>query len=81
MHTFVILDHLRFKNVPSGISHDAIAIEFSILLLLLSFCPENSTLVQVFTKIDLIYTFLSMTLLIKDLEYITLSPLGHLLPC
>ena len=62
-----------FKNVPPEISHHAIVIESWIFLLLSSFCPENSTLVQVFHKIDLIYTFLSRTPLILDLEHITIS--------
>ena len=77
--------HLRFKNIPSGISHDAIAIDFFLFPLLSSFCTENSTLVQVFSKIGLIYTFLYITPLIMDLEHITLSPsripfpvLGHI---
>ena len=54
-------------------------------LLLSSFWPEISTLVQVFNKIGLIYVFLPLTPLILDLEHITLSPttipfpmLGHL---
>ena len=78
--------HLRFKNIPSEISHDAMVIESLIFLLLSSFCPENSTLVQVFNKIGLIFTFLSTALLIWDLERITISPtripfpvLGHLI--
>ena len=77
--------HPRFKKVPSGISHDAIAIEFFIFLLLSSFCPENSTLVKVLSKIGLIYRFLSITPSIMELEHITLSPyripfplLGHI---
>ena len=60
MHTFLILS---IKNVPSEISHVAIIIEFLIFLLLSSFCPENCALV--------IYTFLSITLLLLDLEQIT----------
>ena len=51
--------HPRFKNVPSEMSHDAIAIHFLIFLLSLSFCPESSVLDQ--DKIGLIYTFLSVT--------------------
>ena len=77
--------HRRFKNIPSGISHDTLAIELFIFLLLLSFCQENSTLVQIFSKIGRIYTFVSITPLIMDLEHITISPsripfpvLGHL---
>ena len=65
---------LRFKNIPSEISHDAIVIESLIFLLLSSFCPEKSTLVQVFKKIGLISTFLSTTPLIWDLELITIYP-------
>ena len=66
--------HLRFKNIPSEISHDAIVIESFIFLFLSLFCPENSTLVQVFNKNGLIFTFLSTTPLIWDLEIITISP-------
>ena len=76
--------HLRFKNIPSEISHDAIVIESLIFLSLSSFCPENSTLVQVFNEIGLIFTSLSTTPLKWDLEPITISPtripfpvLGH----
>ena len=57
---------LGFKNVPSEISHDAIVIESLIFLLMSSFCSENSTLVKVFNKIDLIYTLLSITPLILE---------------
>ena len=77
--------HLRFKNIPSEISHDAIVIESLIFLLLSSFCPENSTLVQVFNRIGQVFTFLPTTPLIWDLEHITISPtripfpvLGHI---
>ena len=64
-----------FKSVPSEIPHDAIDIESLTLLLLSSLInPENSILVQVFHKIDLIYTFLSRTPLILDLEHITIPP-------
>ena len=77
--------HLRFKNIPSEISHDAIVIESFIFLLLSSFCPENSTFVQVFNKIGLVFTFLSTNPLKWDLERITISPtripfpvLGHI---
>ena len=72
--------HPRFKNIQSGISHDAIAIEFFIFL----FPPENSTLVQVFSKIGLINTFLSTRtffLLIMDLEHITISTSRIPFPC
>ena len=87
-HTYLsYFQHLRFKNIPSEISHDATVIESFIFLLLSSFCPENSTLVQVFIKIGLIFTFLSTTPLIWDLELITISPtripfpvLGHIYP-
>ena len=84
-HTYLYYSqHLRFNNIPSEISHDAMVIESLIFLLLSSYYPENSTLVQVFNKIGLIFTFLSTTLLIWDLELITISPtripfpvLGH----
>ena len=66
--------HPRFKNVPFGFSYDAIAIEFLKFLFLSSFWPANSTLVQVFSNIGLIYTLLSTTPLIMDLEHITISP-------
>ena len=76
--------HPRFKNLQAEISHDAIVIESLIFLSLSSFCPENSTLVKVFHKIGLIYSFLSITPLILGLETITISParipfpvLGH----
>ena len=76
--------HLRFKNIPLEISIDAIVIESLIFLLLSSFCKENSTLVQVFNEIGLIFTSLSTTPLKWDLEPITISPtripfpvLGH----
>ena len=79
--------HLRFKNIPSEISHDAIVIESMIFLLLSSFCPENSTLVKVFNEIGPIFTSLSTTPLKWDLEPITISPtripfpvLGHIWP-
>ena len=72
------------KNIPYEIFHDAIVIELLIFLLLSSFVPENSTLVQVFNRIGLIYTFLPITPLLLDLEHITISPtripfsvLGH----
>ena len=65
--------------------NDAIVIESLIFLLLSSFCPENSTLVQVFNEIGLIFTSLSTTPLKWDLEPITVSPtripfpmLGHI---
>ena len=86
-HTYLSYSqHPSFKkNVPSEISHDAIVIEFLIFLLLSSFCPDNSTFVQDFNRICLIYTFLLITPLILDLEHITISPprvpfpvLGHI---
>ena len=61
MHTFLILSTQGLKNVPSEISHNTIVVEFFIFLLLSSFCPENSTLVQVSNKIGMIYTFLPIT--------------------
>ena len=61
MHTFLILNIQFLQNVPSEILHDAIVIELLIFLLLSSFCPNNSTLVKVFNKIGLIYTFLPIT--------------------
>ena len=77
--------HLRFKNIQSEFSHDAIVIESLIFLLMSSFGPEKYTLVQVFNKIGLIFTFLSTSPLIWDLEFITISPtrvpfpvLGHI---
>ena len=63
----------RFKNIPSESSHDAIFIAFSIFLLLSSFWPDNSTLVQVFNKIGFIHGFLSATPLILDSEHNTLT--------
>ena len=86
MHTFLIFSIRGLNNIPYEISHDAIVIEFVIVLLLSSLCPENSTLVQVFNKIGLIYTFLPIYPLILDLEHITISPtripfsvLGHVI--
>ena len=77
--------HPRFRNILSEISHDAIVIESLIFLLFSSFSPENSTLVQVFNKIGLIYHFLSINPSILDLEHITITPtripfpvLGHI---
>ena len=74
-----------FKNLTAEISHNAIVIESLIFLSLSSFFPENSTLVKVFNKIGLIYSFLSITPLILGLEPITISParipfpvLGHI---
>ena len=64
--------HSRFTKCPIWNPHDAIAVDF-FSLLLSSFCPENSTLVQVFNKLGFIYTFLSITPLIMDLEHITVS--------
>ena len=66
MHTFHFLSIQCIQKIPSEISHDAIVIECSIFLLLSSFWPEHSTLVQVFNKIGLIYAFLSITPLIFD---------------
>ena len=60
-------------KLPSEICHDSKSIELLIFLLLSSFCPEYSTLVQVFNKIGLIYTFISITPLIRDLEHINPS--------
>ena len=60
-------------------------IQSLIFLLLSSFCPENSTWVQVFNTIGLICTVSFITPLIMDLEHITISPtripfpvLGHI---
>ena len=75
MHTFLILSIQGLKNVSSEISHDATVIDSLMILLLSSFCPENSTLVKVFNKIGLNHTFLSITPLILDTEHITISPL------
>ena len=80
MHALHILSIQGLKNVPSEIFNGAIFIE-SLIFLLLSICPENSTLVQVFNNIGLIYTFISLTPLILDLEHIAFPPLGYLFQC